>query len=151
MCEGPIHCDWFLSWSGGPGWSRNVGWGSEQVTKQHSSMASASAPSSKFLPWGLALAFLNDGLWSGHVTQINPFLLNLVLLQFFITTMKNKARKEWRKNWQYLVWVNRHNISGNRLLGLSAVVFQGNSSRLLFWGLVPCCLVLIFFAPESQN
>jgi hypothetical protein len=48
MGEGPAHCGWCHSWVGGPGFHKAGLW--EKASKQHSSVASASAPALRFLP-----------------------------------------------------------------------------------------------------
>jgi hypothetical protein len=50
---GPTHCGWFYPWAGGPGLYKKAGWAShgEQASKQHPSVASISAPISRFLPY----------------------------------------------------------------------------------------------------
>ena len=53
----------------------------EQVSKQHPSMASASAPASKFLPSVPGLTSCGDEQQSGSVSYISPFLSNLFLGQ----------------------------------------------------------------------
>jgi hypothetical protein len=48
-----FYCEWANPWAGGPVFYKETGWASheEQASKQHPSMASASAPASRFLPW----------------------------------------------------------------------------------------------------
>jgi hypothetical protein len=47
-----VHCRWCYSWTGRPGLYKKASWASQgkQSSKQHPSMASVSAPTSKFLP-----------------------------------------------------------------------------------------------------
>jgi len=49
----------------------------EQASKQHPSMASASAPASRFLPClsPCSLVAFDDELLGEHVSETNPFLL----------------------------------------------------------------------------
>ena len=52
----------------------------KQASKQHPSMASASAPASRFLPCEvLVLTSFDDEHSYGSISQINPFLPNLLL------------------------------------------------------------------------
>ena len=48
---GPAHCGWGHLWAGSPGFYKKAGWAShgEQASEEHPSMASASAPASRFL------------------------------------------------------------------------------------------------------
>jgi hypothetical protein len=61
MGEGPAHCEWYR-WPGGLGFYKKAGWANhgEQASKQHPSIASASAPASRFL---LCLSSCPDFLW----------------------------------------------------------------------------------------
>lgn len=54
-------------------WLCQKGWASyeEQNSSQYYSMASASFPTSRFMPW---ISF-SDELWYGSISQISPFLL----------------------------------------------------------------------------
>ena len=67
MGEGPAYCGWCHPWTGGPGFCNKVGWASpeEPASKQHSSMASASAPVSRFLS---CLCSCPEFLWWWNVT-----------------------------------------------------------------------------------
>lgn len=60
-----------------------AGWANpeEQARKQHSSMVSASAPDSRFLPW-----LLDDQLWCAYVAEINTFFPKLHLVMVFYHT-----------------------------------------------------------------
>lgn len=52
-------------WAGGPGCCKKAGWAThgEQASKQCPSMASTSAPASRFMLWVSALTSFWDGLW----------------------------------------------------------------------------------------
>jgi hypothetical protein len=80
MGEGPAHCGWYHPWAGGPGCYNKAGWASheEQASKQHPSIASVSAPASRFLSCLSSYPdFLLDRLKDESVSQIYPFLPNL--------------------------------------------------------------------------
>ena len=55
--ESPAHYEQGHPWEGGPGLRKRVSWASygEQANEQHSSMASASVPASRFMPWAPAV------------------------------------------------------------------------------------------------
>lgn len=57
----------------------------EQVSNHLPSMVPASAPA-----WVHALNSLNDGVRSGHVSQINYFLPKLLLAMVFVTAVENE-------------------------------------------------------------
>lgn len=64
------------------GCKNKVSWAShwEQVNRQLSSIVPASVPAA--VP---TLTCLHDGLWSGYVRQISPFLPKVLLVMMFIT------------------------------------------------------------------
>jgi hypothetical protein len=72
---GKAPCGWDHLWAGSLGSIREQ---AEQASKEHPSMASASAPA--FWPaWVPVLTSFGDEQQYGSVSQINPFLPNLLL------------------------------------------------------------------------
>jgi hypothetical protein len=71
------HCGWCHLWAGSPGFFKKASWASQgkQASKQHPSMASASAPAS-WLTWVPILTSFGDE--QQCVSWINPFLPNLL-------------------------------------------------------------------------
>jgi hypothetical protein len=69
------HCRHCHCWASGPGWYKKAGWAShgEQANEQHSSIASASVPVSRFLPCPSWMMDCKRG------AEINLFLSNLLL------------------------------------------------------------------------
>ena len=61
----PALCGQCHSWACWPGVYKNARWAShgDQARKQHSSMASASIPASRFLPWSPILSSTHERLW----------------------------------------------------------------------------------------
>jgi hypothetical protein len=59
----PTQCEWGHPWTTGPSFYKKAGWTSheDQASKKHSSMASVSAPASRFLPC-LRSCFFDDEL-----------------------------------------------------------------------------------------
>jgi hypothetical protein len=55
----------------------------EQASKQHLSMASASAPASRFLPCLSSCPDFLQCLGCGRISQMSPFLPNLLLVIVF--------------------------------------------------------------------
>jgi hypothetical protein len=77
---GKAPCEWDHLWADSLGFYKRVGWASQrrQASKEHPSMASASAPA--FWPaWVPVLTSFSDEQQHGSVSQINPFLPNLLL------------------------------------------------------------------------
>ena len=67
----------------------------EQASEKHCSMACASAPASRFLPWVPILCSLSDDLWPGRCELSKPFISQVdigesVLLQ----QLKDKLEQE---------------------------------------------------------
>lgn len=48
------------------------------------------APTCLFLPWAPSLTFLNNGLWPGSVSQINPLFSGCFLLECFFSHSNRK-------------------------------------------------------------
>jgi hypothetical protein len=73
-------CGWCHPWAGGSGFYKKASWASQgkQASKEHPSMASASAPAS-WLAWVPVLTSFGDEQQCGRVNWINPFLPNLLL------------------------------------------------------------------------
>lgn len=71
----------------------------EQAGKQSFSMASASASDSRFLPWVDILIALQDGLWPGSGSQINPFFLSCV----WPWCLSQQEKASWDTDWGLLV------------------------------------------------
>ena len=64
----------------------------ELVSKQCSSMASGAVPASEFLPYlSPALTSLNNGLRSGQLSQVNPFLPRLFLIRVLYHGKRNET------------------------------------------------------------
>ena len=78
--EGPAHFGWCHLWVGSPGFYKRAGCASQrkQASKEHPSMASASAPAS-WPAWVPVLTSFGDEQQHGSVSWINPFLPNLLL------------------------------------------------------------------------
>jgi hypothetical protein len=78
--EGRSPCGWDHLWAGSLGFYKKAGWASQgkQASKEHPSMASASAPAS-WPAWVPVLISFGDEQQYGSVSQINPFLPNLLL------------------------------------------------------------------------
>jgi hypothetical protein len=77
---GRAHCGWCHPWTGSLRFYKKVTWASQgkQASKEHPSMASASAPA--FWPaWVPVLTSFGDEQQHGSVSWINPFLPNLLL------------------------------------------------------------------------
>jgi hypothetical protein len=77
---GRAHCGWCHPWAGGLGFYKKASWARQgkQASKEHPSMASASAPAS-WPAWVPVLTSFGDGQQCGNVSWINPFLPNLLL------------------------------------------------------------------------
>jgi hypothetical protein len=77
---GKAPCGWDHLWVGSLGFCKRAGWASQskQASKEHSSMASASAPAS-WPAWVPVLTSFGDEQQYGSVSWINPFLPNLFL------------------------------------------------------------------------
>jgi hypothetical protein len=75
--KGPAHCEWCHPWVGGPGFYKKAGWANQgkQASKQHRSMASASASATRFLPWVPVLISFSDEQQCGSVSPNKPFPL----------------------------------------------------------------------------
>jgi hypothetical protein len=77
---GKAPCGWDHLWAGSLGFYKRAGWASQvrQASKEHPSMASASAPA--FWPaWVPVLTSFGDEQQYRSVSWINPFLPNLLL------------------------------------------------------------------------
>jgi hypothetical protein len=72
---GKAPCGWGHPWAGSLGFYKRAGWASQgkQASKQHPSMASASAPAS-WPAWVPVLTSFSDEQQCGSVSGINPFL-----------------------------------------------------------------------------
>jgi hypothetical protein len=95
MGEGSAHCGWCCPLSGSPGFYKKVGWTSQgkQASKQHSSMASASASASRIL----VLTSFND---EQCCESVNLFLLNFAIWSYhFITTIETLTKTPFLRNW----------------------------------------------------
>jgi hypothetical protein len=77
---GRAHCEWCHLWAGSLGFYKRAGWARQgkQASKEHPSMASASAPAS-WPAWVPVLTSFGDEQQYGSVSWINPFLPNLLL------------------------------------------------------------------------
>lgn len=92
---GPAHCGRCHAWAGGSKPCKKANWVNqeEQACKQNFFMASASVPTSRFLPLVPIMESFNNGFWLGCKSQINHFLLNLFFAMVFITAILNKPRQ----------------------------------------------------------
>ena len=111
------HCGWCHPWPGSRGFYKTAGWASheEQASKQHSSMASASAPASWFWP-----------CWSScpeTVIEINPFLPKLLLVMVFSRSNRNLTMEIFKTNFLHaLTWhVESACLSDRKFLLLNSV------------------------------
>lgn len=95
--EAFLFWNWWLEWKGLTCWGQCDHWQmvmgcrrkqTEHVSKQKSSMFSASISVFRVLPWVLALASFRDGVWPGGISQINSFLSKLLLAMAFITIIE---------------------------------------------------------------
>jgi hypothetical protein len=77
---GRTHCGWDHPWAGSLGFYKRAGWASQgrQASKEHPSMASASAPAS-WPAWVPVLTSFGGEQQCGSVSWINLFLSNLLL------------------------------------------------------------------------
>ena len=77
---GQSPCGWCHLWAGSLGFYKRAGWESQgkQASKEHPSMASASAPTS-WPAWVPVLTSFGDEQQHGNVSRINPFLPSLLL------------------------------------------------------------------------
>jgi hypothetical protein len=76
---GKASCGWDHLWAGSLGFYKRASWASQgkQASKEHPSMASASAPAS-WPTWVPVLISFGDEQQYGSVSRINPFLPNLL-------------------------------------------------------------------------
>jgi hypothetical protein len=97
---GKAPCRWDHLWAGSLGFYKRAGWASQgrQASKEHPSKASASAPAS-WPAWVPVLTSFGDEQQYGSVSQINPFLPNLLLghdvcagIETLTKTIFNKTR-----------------------------------------------------------
>jgi hypothetical protein len=77
---GKAPCWWDHLWAGSLGFYKKASWASQgkQASKEHPSMTSESAPA-PWPAWVSSPDFLGDEQQYGSVSQINPFLPNLLL------------------------------------------------------------------------
>ena len=80
MIKGEVLLWWCHLWAGSLGFYKRAGWVSQgkQASKEHPSMASASAPA-PCPAWVPVLTSFGDEQQHGSVSRINPFLSNLLL------------------------------------------------------------------------
>jgi hypothetical protein len=78
--RGKAPCGWDHLWVGSLGFYKRAGWASQvrQASKEHPSMASASAPA-PWPAWVPVLTSFSDEQQCGNVSWINPFLPSLLL------------------------------------------------------------------------
>ena len=93
------HYGWCHPWAGSPGLYKKGSWASQgqQASHQHPSMASASAPASRFLPW---LSFFPDFLWWWTVLWkyklSKPFPPQLASWSWCLIAAIKTLRQSWR-------------------------------------------------------
>jgi hypothetical protein len=92
--EGKAPCGWDHLWAGSLGFYKRAGWASQgkQASKEHPSMASASAPAS-WPAWVPVLTSFSDEQQCRSVSWINPFLPNCFLIMMFVQEWKPWLRQ----------------------------------------------------------
>lgn len=69
-----------------------------KASKQHSAMASASVPASKFLLWVSALTSLS-GLWAKILSQLKPFLPKSLFGHGVLSQQRNLSQRHQVSQW----------------------------------------------------
>lgn len=83
--EGLVYCEWCYPWAGGTRFYKQA----DLDRKQHAFMASASTSAFMFLPClSFCLASFNGAVWCASVSQMSPFLPNLLCLWCFIAAIE---------------------------------------------------------------
>ena len=128
-------CGWCHLWTGGLGFYKKAGWASheEQASKQHGSMASASAPASTFCPaWVPVLISFNDELYGGDINRINPFLpkwlqsQSLIPATATVTVTKTLCKPDWP-------WTCNPPASASRVLDFCHFIYCWRNFKCLSW------------------
>ena len=99
---GKAPCGWCHLWAGCLGFYKRAGWASQekQASKEHPSVASASAPASCPV-WVPGLTSFDDKQQYGSVSQINPVLPNLFLGHDVCEGIETLTKTSSKELWEY--------------------------------------------------